>query len=164
MTHAATTNQNIASAAFKADPYPFYARLRREAPVYRVSLDRQPVWLVTRYDDVAAVLKDERFAKHASSVMSPEQLARQPWVPGPLKPLSRSMLDLDAPDHTRLRALVSRAFTPRLVPPGRTRRCGRPPRTRLPPAPGTCTPASRSASGQRKQQRCRSEPAPTAAP
>jgi cytochrome P450 PksS len=115
MTRAATTTENIASAAFKADPYPFYARLRREAPVYRVTLDRQPVWLVTRYDDVASVLKDERFAKHASSVMSPEQLARQPWVPGPLKPLSRNMLDLDAPDHTRLRALVSRAFTPRLV-------------------------------------------------
>ena len=55
---------NIASPVFKANPYPFYARLRNEAPVFRVMLpDGRPAWLVTRYDDVAAVLKDERFAK-----------------------------------------------------------------------------------------------------
>jgi cytochrome P450 PksS len=107
---------NIASPEFKANPYPFYARLRAEEPVYRVTLpDRQPAWLVTRYDDVAAVLRDERFAKDRVNALTPQQLAAQPWMPSFFKPLMRNMLDLDAPDHTRLRGLVSKAFTPRLV-------------------------------------------------
>jgi cytochrome P450 PksS len=107
---------NITSSAFKANPYPFYAHLRAEAPVSRVTLpDRQKVWLVTRYDDVAMVLRDERFAKDRLNAMTPDQLARQPWIPRFFLPLTRNMLDLDEPDHARLRALVQLAFTPRLV-------------------------------------------------
>jgi cytochrome P450 len=49
------------------------------------------------------------------NALTPEQTAKQPWVPGMFKPLTRNMLDLDAPDHTRLRALVHKAFTPRLI-------------------------------------------------
>src|SRR5438309_12028891 len=107
---------DISSAAFKADPFPFYARLRAEAPVHPVALpDGRTAWLVTRYDDVAAVLKDERFAKDPLNALSPEQHARQPWMPGFVQPLTRNMLDLDAPDHTPLRGLVHKAFTLRLV-------------------------------------------------
>ena len=97
---------NIASPEHKANPFPFYARLRAESPVHRVVLPHKlPAWLVTRYDDVVLVLKDNRFAKSNSA-------AKQPWVPGFVKPLMRNMLDLDEPDHGRLRALVSKAFTP----------------------------------------------------
>ena len=107
---------DLASPAFKANPYPFYARLRAEAPVWRVTLrDRRTAWLVTRYEDVARVLKDDTFAKDKLNAMDPEQRAKTPWVPGFLKPLERNMLDLDDPDHARLRALVSKAFTPRLI-------------------------------------------------
>jgi cytochrome P450 PksS len=107
---------NIAGQEHKANPYPFYARLRAEAPVHALTLpDRRTAWLITRYDDVAAALKDERFAKDKLSVLTPQQLAREPWIPGFVKPLARNMLDLDAPDHPRLRGLVSKAFTPRLV-------------------------------------------------
>jgi cytochrome P450 len=107
---------NIASPAHKADPYSFYARLRAEAPVHRVTLpDKQTAWLVSRYADVAAALKDERLVKDKLTALTPEQAARQPWVPGMFKPLERNMLDVDAPDHTRLRALVHKAFTPRLI-------------------------------------------------
>ena len=107
---------DLASPAFKANPYPFYARLRDEAPVWRTTLPgRRVAWLVTRYDDVAGVLKDDTFAKDKLNAMNPEQQARTPWVPGFLKPIERNMLDLDAPDHMRLRALVSKAFTPRLI-------------------------------------------------
>jgi cytochrome P450 len=107
---------DLASPAFKANPYPFYARLRAEAPVWRVTLrDRRTAWLVTRYEDVARVLKDDTFAKDKLNAMDPEQRAKTPWVPGFLKPLERNMLDLDDPDHVRLRALVSKAFTPRLI-------------------------------------------------
>jgi cytochrome P450 PksS len=107
---------DLASPAFKANPYPLYARLRAEAPVWRATLrDRRSAWLVTRYEDVARVLKDDTFAKDKLNAMDPEQRAKTPWVPGFLKPLERNMLDLDDPDHARLRALVSKAFTPRLI-------------------------------------------------
>jgi len=107
---------NLASPHFKADPHPFYARLRAEAPVYRTVLpDKQVAWLITRYDDVVAVLRDERFAKDRLNATPPGQRAKGPWAPGFIKPLLRNMLDLDAPDHTRLRALVHKGFTPRLI-------------------------------------------------
>jgi cytochrome P450 PksS len=99
---------NIASPAFKANPYPFYARLRAEAPVHRVTLpDGQTAWLITCYDAVAAALKDERLAKDRLKALTPGQVARQPWVPAMFKPLERNMLDLDPPDHTRLRGLIA---------------------------------------------------------
>lgn len=107
---------DLASPRFKADPHPFYARLRAEAPVWRTTLpDKRTAWLVTRYEDVAGVLKHGRFAKDKVNALDPEQRAKTPWVPGFLKPLERNMLDLDEPDHGRLRALVGKAFTPRLV-------------------------------------------------
>lgn len=106
---------DVTDAAFKANPFPFYAQLRAEAPVFPVKLIKQRAWLITRYDDVLTVLKDERFAKDRRNAMTPEQLKKSPWVPPMLKPFERNMLDLDSPDHTRLRALVHKAFTPRLI-------------------------------------------------
>ena len=74
---------DLTSPEFKANPFPFYARLRAEAPVYPVTLlDGRNAWLVTRYDDVVAVLKDECFAKDPLNALSSEQHARQPWMPG----------------------------------------------------------------------------------
>lgn len=105
---------DLASPAFKADPHPAYARLREGAPVFRSTLGwRRPAWLVARYDDVSALLRDARFAKDPLNARG--RGGSGPWVPGFLRPLTRNMLDLDAPDHTRLRALVQKAFTPRLV-------------------------------------------------
>src|SRR5947209_7858440 len=109
---------DVTEATFKANPFPFYAQLRAEAPVLPVQVKlptRQRAWLITRYDDVLSVLKDERFAKDRRNAMTPEQLKKQPWIPPMFKPLERNMLDLDSPDHTRLRALVHKAFTPRLI-------------------------------------------------
>ena len=110
------TNVNITSAEFKANPYPFYARLRAETPVVRVPIPgKQFVWLITRYDDVAAALKDERFVKNRRNARTQDQLAKEPWMPAFAKAMESNMLDLDAPDHTRLRGLVHKAFTPRLI-------------------------------------------------
>src|SRR5215207_5751777 len=107
---------DLLNPTYKANPYPTYAELRSEAPVYRAMLpDGRGVWLVTRYDDVVAVLKDERFAKDWRSAMTPEQLAQIPPIPEAMRPLSENMLDKDPPDHERLRRLVSKAFTPRLI-------------------------------------------------
>jgi cytochrome P450 PksS len=107
---------NLASPAFKANPFPYYARLRAEAPFHHTILPTgEPAWLVTRYSDAAAVLKDERFAKNTANALTPEQLANQRWFRKIFKSLKRNMLEVDPPDHTRLRALVQNAFTPRLV-------------------------------------------------
>src|SRR5258707_10462321 len=108
---------NITSREFKANPFPFYARLRVEAPVHRVTLpNRQKAWLITRYDDVLAVLKDDqRFIKNMQNAMSREQIAKSPWVPPMVRPLTHNLLDVDGIDHARLRGLVHKAFTPQQV-------------------------------------------------
>ena len=106
---------DLTSATFKANPFPLYARLRAESPVFPIMLSRR-TWLVTRYDDVSYVLKDERFAKNRHNAMTPEQLKKEPWTLPMLKQLyNHNMLGVDSPDHTRLRALVHKAFTPRMI-------------------------------------------------
>ncbi len=105
---------DLASSAFKAGAHKFYGRLRKDNPVCPITLpDGRIVWLITRYDDVAAALKDPRFAKNPQN--APMTGPKPPWVPKFFLPLTRNMLDLDPPDHTRLRALVQKAFTPRMV-------------------------------------------------
>lgn len=98
---------DLARPTFKADPYPFYARLRATRPVCPTRALGQPTWLVTRYDDVFMVLKDERFVK--------DWLPRTRWLHRLSGGLTRNMLNKDGPDHTRLRTLVHKAFTPSLV-------------------------------------------------
>jgi cytochrome P450 len=109
----AYSSVNLVSREFKADPFPFYARLRSQHSVCCVKFSLLPgireAWLVTCYDDVVSVLKDPRFAKNR------EHSAKKPWLPGFAKPLERNMLDLDEPDHGRLRAVVHKAFTPGMV-------------------------------------------------
>jgi cytochrome P450 len=88
------------------DPYPLFAQLRREDPVHEDPAGEG--WLVTRYDDVAAVMGDPRFS--AARLLSREGGG------GPASAvrsaLARQMLFLDPPDHTRLRKLFAKAFTP----------------------------------------------------
>jgi cytochrome P450 len=92
---------------FVADPYPTYHRLRAEDPVHRSPLG---FWVLTRYEDVVGVLRDQRFAKEAIAAFVAQKLGVE-LTAG----VGISMLDRDPPDHTRLRSLVSKAFTPRVV-------------------------------------------------
>jgi hypothetical protein len=92
--------------AFIDDPYPTYHRLRTADPVHASPLG---FWVLTRYEDVVAVLRDPRFIKEPIAAV----VAARFGAVTPGSPLS--MLDRDPPDHTRLRGLVSKAFTPRVV-------------------------------------------------
>jgi len=107
---------NIAGRLHKSNPFPLYAQLRAEQPVCPVKLpDGRTMWLVTRYDDVATVLKDERFVKNPANVDPAYPAPKQLWVPKFAHVLTRHMLNMDKADHTRLRSLVNKAFSPRLV-------------------------------------------------
>ncbi|OLZ68097.1 cytochrome [Streptomyces sp. IMTB 2501] len=92
-------------------PYDVYRRLRDTAPVHRITgPDGTPAWLVTRYEDVRSALADPRLSldkRHASAGT---------YKGFPLPPaLDANLLNMDPPDHTRIRRLVGRAFTPRRV-------------------------------------------------
>lgn len=107
---------DVTSPAFKAKAYAYYARLRANAPVQQIKLPSgQVAWLVSRYDDVVSLLKDPRLVKDRRNAKGSKPFSRLPGMLGFLQALERNMLDLDAPDHTRLRGLVHLAFTPRLI-------------------------------------------------
>jgi len=95
------------------DPYPIYAELRREYPVVRVPRPFQSdAWLVARYDDVVAVLKDEgRFVHERARAGLKESWVMNTFSLG----LRDTMILRDGEDHRRLRGLVHRAFTPARV-------------------------------------------------
>jgi cytochrome P450 len=112
-----TANVDLFDPGFNANPYPTYAKLREEAPVCRVTIpDRGDVWLVTRYADVLEVLRDDtRFSTRASLSQAGELPDLSPGARDVMALFDAFMSSNDPPDHTRLRALVQKAFTPRLV-------------------------------------------------
>jgi cytochrome P450 len=98
---------------FRADPYPWYDRLRTEAPAY---LDPAGSTVLTRYADVFATLRSNHVSRDvdANAILdesNPVAVQRRERRRGGAK----SILHLDPPDHTRLRRLVSKAFTPRAI-------------------------------------------------
>jgi cytochrome P450 len=110
------TRFNPFDPQYIADPHAFYARLRETAPVQRATLpDGQVVWLLTGYTEVEAAFADPRLAKDVRNARSPDELARLPAPSETMRYLRSHMLYRDPPDHTRLRRLVSKAFTPRMV-------------------------------------------------
>jgi len=97
----------LSSPSFIADPYPTYDWLRESEPVAYFP-DEGPAggfWFLTRYEDARLVLGDKRFSKDMRPLVPRDQQ----------NPVSLSMLFRDPPDHTRLRSLVNRAFTPRMI-------------------------------------------------
>jgi len=101
---------------FVADPYPAYAELRAAG---RIHYDqRSDHWLIPRHADVGALLRDRRFGRTYLHVATHQEMGRppEPDYLGPFWYLIRNgMLDREPPDHTRLRRLVAKAFTPRMV-------------------------------------------------
>jgi len=95
--------------AVLADPHPLLAELRESGPVHRIDGSTGlPVWMVTRYDDVLAALSDPRLSNDPHHASALTEVLRGDF-------LSRSMIGTDPPEHTRLRRLVSKAFTARRV-------------------------------------------------
>ena len=105
------------SAEFRADPYRVFAQMREHDPVFsQPGIDGETmIWFVTRYEDVAAVLvDDERFVRDPRLALTEEELAAQ-QLPPMLQAIDNHMLNRDGDDHRRLRRLVTKAFTPKVV-------------------------------------------------
>jgi cytochrome P450 len=102
---------------FAADPYPAYAWLRENAPVRRAVLPSGvAAWLVTRYDDARRALADPRLSKNPQRHSPAAHELGRVGIPGERSAnVVTHLLNIDPPDHTRLRRLVSAAFTPRRV-------------------------------------------------
>jgi hypothetical protein len=95
------------------DPYPLYRRLRETEPVHRTAAG---YWVLSRYADVAALVRDPRLGKGFHHLAASPMVAARGGAGSPLiEEMSRWMLFQDPPDHTRLRGLVTKAFTPRAV-------------------------------------------------
>jgi cytochrome P450 len=100
---------------FTFDPYPFYDGMRNEAPIRKAIHFGLPVWYVTGYEEARQLLADPRL-KHNRSHATPESREKGPWLfMSEQLGFSRFMLALDAPDHTRLRNMINKVFTPRRV-------------------------------------------------
>ncbi|MCA9988044.1 MAG: cytochrome P450 [Anaerolineales bacterium] len=108
---------DLFSRRFKADPFPTFARLRAEDPVYcHVAPNGLRIWYISRYEDVVTVLNDgERFVKNIHNAASAAEVQDKAPTSNILQLINQNMLFADPPDHTRLRALVGQAFTPRRV-------------------------------------------------
>jgi pimeloyl-[acyl-carrier protein] synthase len=90
------------------NPYAYYARLRAEDPVH---LGSRGVWTLTKYDDVNFVLRDSRFGRQGFA-----DILGKSGVEPDSRGIAASLLFQDPPNHTRLRIIVNKAFTPGLVP------------------------------------------------
>ncbi|AEI43410.1 cytochrome P450 [Paenibacillus mucilaginosus KNP414] len=107
---------DLFSSEFKRNAYSLYAQLREQEPVYRFMLPNgQTAWLITRYEDAQAALKDSRFIKNPHTLLSQEQMDKWTFPMLERDLLIRNMVASDPPDHTRLRNLVQKAFTPKMI-------------------------------------------------
>lgn len=114
------TQYDLNSAEFLADPYPVYDQLRVNDPIHWSA--ENSYWILTRYADIALLipnvhLSSNRMAAHASRMPDAAKAHFRPFFTA----VSSWMLMIDPPDHTRLRGLVNKAFTPRVVENMRTR-------------------------------------------
>ncbi|GAB1154719.1 cytochrome P450 [Paenibacillus illinoisensis] len=101
-----TSQTTFFTKEFTQNPYPVYEKLRETDPVFKVMFPHGELgWIITRYEDAVEVLKDQRFSKDVAKRYGPEN--QTVFV--------NNMLFSDPPDHRRLRGLVQKAFTPKLV-------------------------------------------------
>jgi cytochrome P450 len=104
---------NVGSQEFADHKYAIYAWLREQAPVYRARVSVLKIYLLSRYDDCVALLKDPRFVRDRSTATGGR---RMPFpMPRSASLLAQSMILEDEPEHQRLRGLVNSAFKPRAI-------------------------------------------------
>lgn len=107
---------NMSTRHFHDDVHGHFAWMRQEAPIYKAKLTRwADAYLITRYDDVVDALKDPRIVKNPANAKPKTGKRSGIWMPKMFETLQNNMLNSDEPDHRRLRNLVHKAFTPRMI-------------------------------------------------
>ncbi len=107
----------LSSEAYFEDPYPIYDRLRTEAPVFWS--EKWAAWVVTRHEDIAGIAKDTKSFSNAGRItlflnqLPPSEQAQLSYLKAHYE--DAGLVHSDPPDHARLRRLVSKAFTPRMI-------------------------------------------------
>ncbi|TLS38909.1 cytochrome P450 family protein [Pseudalkalibacillus caeni] len=105
--------ETVFKSNFKVGAYPFYEKLRQQDPIFAMSHENgQTSWIVTKYDHVKEVLKKSSFIKDQSKFFSGSSDEEQSKI---LSVFRNMMLDVDPPDHTRLRKLVQPYFNPKTI-------------------------------------------------
>ncbi|GGF18798.1 cytochrome P450 [Halobacillus andaensis] len=105
--------ETIYESQFKKGAYPFFKKLRQEQPIFPMSQQSdQSTWLVTKYDDVKELLKQPSFIKDQKKLF---QTAANQAKSDDVNIFENMMLDVDPPDHTRLRKLVQPFFNPKTI-------------------------------------------------
>lgn len=114
-----TRSYPIFVTATRANPQAMYAEMRQHDPIYSAlgPMSGHRFWFFTRYEDVVAVLRNQHFVKDARKNLKPEFAFRYVAEnPDPVwEAINHHLLNLDTPDHTRLRSLVHKAFTPNQI-------------------------------------------------
>ena len=108
---------DLFSREFKANPFPTYACLRESAPIYaHRAPDGSTIWYITRYEDALAILRDdEAFCKDPRNAQRDGEADPASRRAASHQAINENMLFSDPPEHTRLRGLVSKTFTPRRI-------------------------------------------------
>lgn len=108
---------NPMSPEFQANPYQYYRVLHASMPMF--FWEQANMWFFSRYEDCVSVLKDNRFGHEYTAVLTPEEIASIPQATDEQRPLMEMqtnwMLLRNPPNHTRLKMLVHKAFTPRMI-------------------------------------------------
>lgn len=112
-----STQYDLFSSQFKSNPFPIFARMRHEVPIYpHKAPDGTTIWYITTYKDVTAVLRDdENFCKDPRNARPGSITGSASRKTAIHQRINENMLFSDPPHHTRLRSLVSKAFTPRRI-------------------------------------------------
>ncbi len=119
MTRAPVVDFGACDAAFTADPYPVYARLRETTPIFRA--DRLGMTMVTRYEDVRGLVLDARLGRSLDHVSDTREVAHRRhamgWgrLPNYDRYVRVNLLETEGADHARVRRLVAAAFSPRRI-------------------------------------------------
>ncbi len=116
------TEYDLSSSEYRANPFPTYALMRREAPIYSFVEDgpvpwtRGRVWYVFRYADSVEVLRDtNRYVKDFQLAFTPQEIGEMPEMPYFVRAIADSLIAKENPEHGRLRRLVNEPFSARIV-------------------------------------------------
>ena len=111
-----TIERRIYSKEFSANVHHYFRLMRQHAPIFKAKFSfMKSVYLISRYQDCLDLLQSDQLVKNPNNAKNKSGRSEMYWIPKTIRVLMRNMLNSDGADHRRLRNLVHKAFTPRIV-------------------------------------------------